>query len=319
VKKVLFIGWWQGKNEGDNYLRLCMDRFFSAKYEVVFTITEFPINEQTLSYLNSFYAVAVGPGGLFTKYIFKPFNTFNEWMNHLKVPLFFIGVSVENEYLYDKVVRTSIIDKSERFIVRDELSQKECSNKKVEILPDISFLYPRKINRFASSFSKIALNFRNGNGSEKFESFFKYIKKSYDIAPVPLSFHSLYDDRIAMKSLYKNIFMRWLDRKFEIQKLASANLAIGMRLHFLIFAIQNGIPLLFINYNQKVGALFNEIEKKSGESFSSYEITDLNDYEKIDDMISLLNDKTLEISNVFENYTNESQLILEKELCNVFK
>jgi len=253
--KLGFMGWWKGKNEGDNYIKYCLKRSFSD-YNVTFLSTCLP-TWTNLRKINKLDFLIIGGGGLFIERPPPPFNTYLDWKHKLKVPFGFLGIGVQEINPKLSPTYQALCDDSIFFSVRDEdshdLLRPFSSN--ILVAPDLTFLYPRTLP--IGIRDKIGVNLRVWNFDEKRSYDNKEWCKAINDLPntkktIPLSFLKNIDDREAMKNINGE-----KNKKFDMMLYSDVHIMIGMRYHSIIFAVQNFIPSIGISYTPKVRRLFS--------------------------------------------------------------
>lgn len=250
MKKIGIIGWWQGKNEGDNYIKYCFQKYFQDTFDISFISTRFLNLRWYIRKLNKFDFIIVGGGGLFTRSPPPPFNTYTSWKRKLKTPFGFLGIGVQEinkiyEKEYEEILKDSVF-----FSVRDIESKNLLKKFSLEIAvaPDITFLYPRTIP--LKNQTKIGVNLRVWDFDNKW---YEVINKlPYSKKTIPLSFLKNIDDREVMKNIQGE-----KNQEFNISLYDDIYIMIGMRYHSIIFAVQNFIPSIGIEYTPKVRRLFS--------------------------------------------------------------
>lgn len=312
-KKIGLIGWWGGKNEGDQYILQNLKKMFGDSFELHPMETPFNINSISLKSLNNIDFIIVGGGGLFTTTPPRPFDTFDKWKDQLNTPLGVISVGVQEiAPEYEDVIR-QIVKKSKFFYVRDKGSFDlvKIFSPKVCKMPDLTFLYPRKVIRKKTA-NAIGVNLRIWNFDEK---------RTYDNTAwcdainalqgeketVPLSFMDGLKDIDAMKNIKGKH-----NATFNIQIYENLKVMIGMRLHSLIFAIQNAIPVIGIAYTPKVRRLFQEAGL---EEFC----LGTEEYGRLSELYNELIKRYDEVSEQLEKYTMAAKDAVSSEIENIKK
>lgn len=253
--RVCLLGWWEGKNEGDLYMLEVLKKAFDGAFETSPRRIPFKFTWLKRIYLNSFDFMIVGGGGLFIKAPPKPFDTYDRWGDSVKPGLSFFGVSIEGlDPEYESVTRR-LIEKSRFFIVRDTRSFELLRrlSPKVELAPDITFLYPRRVRRNINP-DLIGVNLRKTGTCDS--SLWARAINSLEGRKVLIPMSELEDCRDAdeMAGIKGELLPR-----FDISVYSGIRLVISMRLHALIFAVQNAIPVIGIAYAPKVRNLFYDL------------------------------------------------------------
>jgi len=259
-KKIGIVGWWDGKNEGDNYIKHCLTKKLGDEYRLEFIGTPFSPNKWNLWKINQLDFLIIGGGGLFTKSPPYPFSSFNHWGKHLKTDFGFLGVGIREVSQEYKPLIEELASKSKFFVVRDKESLELIRPFSPEALqaPDLTFLYPRKIQRNAKE-EEIGVNLRiwNFEGEKQLDT--EKWSQAINSLPgnkrtVPLSFKKGLDDRQAMELVQGS-----KSKVFDMDLYRGIGCMIGTRLHSLVFAAQNAIPVIGIAYTPKISRFFSEL------------------------------------------------------------
>lgn len=301
-KRIGIAGWWGGQNIGDEYIKYSLKKVLEKHFRVDFIEVPFDPTLWNLWKINNLDFLIIGGGGLFTKTPPHPFDIFDKWGHRLKIPFGFLGVGVQeirNEY---KSMIGDLVKKSAFFVVRDtgsfDLINSVVSSSKVVKAPDLTFLYPyRTQNNIARD--KIGVNLRVWNfDKERTYDNYKWcqainrlegIKKT-----VPLSFKERLDDREAMESLQG---IKTTD--FNISLYEDINIMIGMRLHSLMFSVQNSIPVIGIAYTPKVERFFSELNLREF-------CLNVSEWSRLNETIQAVSKRHKEISKKLQQYTLDS-------------
>lgn len=310
-KKIGLAGWWGGSNEGDLYILKTLERAFGKAFNLVIIDIPFRGDPQTIDYLNKLDFLIIGGGGLFTVNFPSPFETYNEWGESLKTPFGFLGVGIQevNERLSG--IFACILARSTFFSVRDTGSQ-EISKKfsdKVDKIFDLTFLYPRKIKTSVKDHA-MGVNLRVWN----FDNYRTYDNSAWCHAindlkqvkiKIPLSFLHDIDDRIAMENIVAGY-----SRTFNMRLYKKTGIMLGMRLHSLIFAVQNNIPPIGISYAPKIQRFFDDINLQEF-------CLNINEFDKLRDLVERTNDNKKRIKTVLDEYNDHASQAVAKYIGNV--
>lgn len=258
--KIGLLGWWGGRNEGDDYILSVLQQAFNKDFRVV--PIEVPFELNALDSLNQLDFLIIGGGGLFTVTPPYPFDTFDIWRTKLRTPFGFFGVGVQEVLPHYRRVFSQIVESSSFFIVRDQGSfdvvMPYCND--VIKAPDLTFLAPRRLDcERKREPSVIGVNLRIWN----FDTARTYDNAAWcdainalpgDKETIPFSFLSGLEDTDAMRNIHgkRNV-------EFSLSHYSRVEVMIGMRLHSLIFAAQNKIPIIGISYAPKVRRFFEEL------------------------------------------------------------
>ena len=226
----------------------------------------------------------------------------------MKIPFGFLGIGVQEINDKYKSIIKDLVARSAFFVVRDtgsfNLMSSLLSSSKIIKAPDLTFLYPYQTQSNVAK-DKIGVNLRVWNfDKERTYDNYKWcqainrlegIKKT-----VPLSFKENLDDREALGGIQgiKNSF-------FNISLYEDINIMIGMRLHSLIFAVQNSIPVIGIAYTPKVERFFAELNLKEF-------CLKINDYSRLNDAFQEVSKRHKEISKKLQQYTFDSNIDIVK-------
>lgn len=311
AKKIGLIGWWGGKNEGDRYILEVLKRYFGGKFNLYLKKIPFNMNLLSLRWFNKLDFVLIGGGGLFTGRPPRPFSSFDRWCSRIKTPIGFLGIGVEEvtpEYIH---VFKEILNKSAFFIVRDSGSYDLIRNYSDNILkaPDLSFLYPRQLT-YEEKPTAVGINLRIWNFDKKRtydnEAWSRAIKSlPGEKETIPLSFLSDLEDTQAMKHIDGK-----QNTEFNINIYRKVKVMIGMRLHSLIFAAHNSIPIIGISYAPKVRRFFQEVGL---DEFC----LNLDEYGRLKEVFVLVMRRHEEISKTLADYTKISRAALEDRMVKV--
>jgi len=291
--KIGLLGWWAGKNEGDNYMLQCLKCAFSD-FQLYPQRIPFKSNLKKLL-LNRLDFVMVGGGGLFIQRPPKPFNSFHRWGWFLKPKLSFFGVSIEGLSPEYEAVTRQLIEKSRFFIVRDtrsfELLRK--LSPKVELAPDITFLYPRRVRRDPSP-QFIGVNLRKTDTCDAslWADSINSLKGRKVL--IPLSNHENCQDTDAMSGVEGDHLPC-----FDISAYGRLEFMVAMRLHSIIFAVQNAIPVIGIAYAPKVRNFFSDL------GLSEF-CLEPDEYHRLPETFRKLCSKRDEIALRLQRYTEEA-------------
>jgi polysaccharide pyruvyl transferase WcaK-like protein len=258
--KIGLIGWWRGRNAGDEIILQVLRDAFGKGFDIFPISTSFRIDADVIHRLNTLDFLIVGGGGLFTHTPPEPFDTFEIWEERLTVPFGFLGVGVQEiNPGYAETIR-QIVERSVFFVVRDigsfELVRRFSPN--VRKAPDLTFLRPLDAVRTRNA-GLLGVNLRVWNFDEK---------RTYDNAAwcrainsinmgketIPFSSLNALKDADAMRCIEGR-----KNRTFNESQYEKIKVMVGMRLHSLIFAVQKGIPVIGISYAPKVRRFFQEI------------------------------------------------------------
>ncbi|UCC94469.1 MAG: polysaccharide pyruvyl transferase family protein [Candidatus Omnitrophota bacterium] len=309
-KKIGFIGWWAGRNIGDEYIQFCLRKAFGDEFKIKFIETSFEPNFWNLRNINSLDFLIIGGGGLFTKSPFFPFSHFNDWGHRLKVSFGFLGVGVQEISDKYKSVMRQLIERSAFFVVRDtgsfNLVNSLSPSSKILKAPDLTFLYPYQVQRKTAQ-DKIGVNLRvwnfdqertydNGQWSQAINRLNKAKK------PIPLSFKKGLDDRDALRGIEGT-----KNDTFCIGLYEDVAVMVGMRLHSLIFAAQNSIPVIGIAYTPKIPRFFSDLNLPEF-------CLKVSEYSRLESVFSEALERSREIGSILAHYTRNAEQLLKARI-----
>jgi polysaccharide pyruvyl transferase WcaK-like protein len=307
-KKIGLIGWWGGMNEGDRFILETLERAFGKNFITCPIETPFEINQKTVEQLNRLDFIVVGGGGLFTLSPPMPFDTYPDWKSQIKTPFGFLGVGVQEiNPKFESTVK-EIVEDSNFFLVRDSgsLGQVQRFSSKVKQIPDLTFLYPRKIVRNADA-TKIGVNLRIWN----FDEHRTYDNEAWCDAinalpggkvTIPLSFLDGVKDADAMVHVDG-----MQNTAFDLDNYESIRIMVGMRLHSLIFAAQNGIPIIGVAYTPKVRRFFKDVGL---EEFC----LDVGEFWRLNELYCEASKREKEISEKLLKYTEAANKVVANDV-----
>ncbi len=313
LKKIGIAGWWGGRNIGDDYIKYSLKKILNDNFKIKFIHVPFNPNFWNLWKINQLDFLIIGGGGLFTKAPPHPFSTFNSWGRRLKIPFGFLGVGVQEiSDKYNSVIE-ELIERSIFFVVRDtgsfNLINSVLSSSKIIKAPDLTFLYPYQTLRNAVR-DKIGVNLRVWNfDKERTYDNYRWCQAINRLEgykkTIPLSFKGSLDDRDALKNIHgiKNSI-------FNINLYEDIKIMIGMRLHSLIFAVQNFIPVIGIAYTPKVERFFSELNLKEF-------CLKIDEFVRLNDTFQEASKRHKEISKKLKQYTFNSNIIIANCMENI--
>ena len=259
-RRIALVGWWGWGNEGDRYIREVVGKALGDAFDLHPMETDFTMDDAALGRLNSFDALLIGGGGLFTTAPPKPFDSYREWRDRLKVPFGFIGVGVQEIPPGHEETIRAIVGSSFAFIVRDRGSYDLVRpfSPHVDRGADLAFLYPRVVPRGPDP-SVVGVNLRVWDYGERRTYDNKAWCDAINALPgkketVPLSFAPGLCDVDAMRGIRGRH-----NERFTMDIYRNLGILVGMRLHSLVFAVQNGIPVVGIAYVPKVRRFLAEL------------------------------------------------------------
>ena len=228
---------------------------FLHEHRVVPIPVGFSPTRSAIERLNVFDFLILGGGGLYNLAPPAPFESFDQWQNHLTTPIGVLGLGVEQlEPIYLPATH-ALINKAEFFIVRDEESKRVLNHDKVEITPDLTFFRPlHAINKNSSTNVVCGVNLRFIN-QEAGEWARAIQQLPCEKRALPFSSHPYFDDPEALSE-----FTQTPAIDLSLETYSQLDLMIGAAFHSIVFAIQSGLPTIAINYHSKVSRLMKELE-----------------------------------------------------------
>lgn len=287
--KIGIIGYYGFNNLGDELNLYCMMENLRKQFKepefIVFSdcrVIEgevnyrivgrnyFPANSATKDVLNSCDLLIIGGGGLI--YLGEYWFPFMD--EGIRVPYIIYRVGIDDRKIDQQAVNSyrRLFLQAEEATVRDTYSANLCRKylrEDVRIVPEAIWNHPYKGRKDPAKGSiKVGINLRSF--SERIFPYFKEFFASlairgYDLYFIPCQ---------VMKSnpnLNDNKFHRLAAPPGAIiipdgtsiadrcHLLSQMDLCIGMRLHFSLLALRERIPVLALNYNNKVKGLMDEI------------------------------------------------------------
>ena len=312
-KKIGIAGWWGGRNIGDDYIKYCLAKVFKKKFKIKFIEIPFEPHFWNLWNINRLDFLIIGGGGLFTKSPPYPLGTFASWGNSLKIPIGFLGVGVQEISDRYKSIIGELVERSAFFVVRDtgsfDLMNSFLSSPKIIKAPDLTFLYPYQTQRNMAK-DKIGVNLRVWDFDKERtydnDKWCQAINKlEGNKKTIPLSFKENLDDRVALSDI-KGI----QNSNFNINFYEDINIMIGMRLHSLIFAVQNSIPVIGIAYTPKVERFFTELNLKEF-------CLKVDQFIRLNDTFQEVLRRHKEISKKLQQYTLNANIVIAKCVENI--
>jgi len=212
-----------------------------------------------------------------------------------KIMLYSNGIGPLNKR-NNRIFTRKVLNKADVITLRDEASRLELNavgvtKPKIELTADPAFLLRRSGNRTALSEYKLSDNgyfivsVRNWkNLSADFTGVIAgicdYIADNYNITPVFLPMQRSADSGISREaaSKMKNksvIIERYMSIDETLELVYSAKLCLGMRLHTLIYAASQGVPIIGLVYDPKINGFMDYIGQKMYTDASGVKFEDL--------------------------------------------
>ena len=270
--KIGLIGWYNHYNYGDDRILYCLKKFFSG---CNFLITNswqdarLKINE-----LNNCDYILIGGGGFILRDCWRHIDV----VLNFKKPFGLVGIGVEAKHKSMEQFLKAIKEKAEFILVRDSESKRKLEDHyKVIVGPDLTFLFPFDIvpeikedicgvnlrdwyywkSEFFGTFYSVMKRIDNRFPIiKKIYPFVKWdpekaveiIQKNFKhILALPLSFSKDYvSDVDILKQHFGNV-----PSQIDLSIYDKIRYLVGMRLHFLIFSMQFGVPFISLSYQPK--------------------------------------------------------------------
>lgn len=251
------IGWWSYENQGDLAMLSAL-RQGLAPHRVVAIDTGFSAHPDTIQRLNRLDHLLLGGGTLIPGKPVKPFNTFDQWAEHLEVPLGVVGLGVDPFPERHWPAVEALLDRAEFFDVRDRASRTLLRNHpRVQVTPDLTFAYPLPAREHWSGDSPAApvcgVNLRG--------------TASFDPAPwmevlarLPVQLRGV--PFITFDEFHEGALLRELDpdtpRSFDADLYRQLDLMIATAFHAVLFSVQAAVPVIAIEYAPKVRSFMED-------------------------------------------------------------
>lgn len=326
--KIALIGWYGKKNAGDEALKCVIEDFFS-EFEVHIFGIQF-MDEELLRKFQEMDFIILGGGGVFNFGPPAPFNNVIEWFDKIKAQVLILGVGVTCP-IYGPNEQNNVkylLEHSAEVSVRDQISKFELERllpeKHIDIIPDLGILlksHPFEFEKGNGIYVGVCLRqkwWRNVESDARMIA--ETLDKAYENSGLKFVFipfstrEGIEDDRIINKMIISYLKHDcYINIKNELSPeeikylLSKMDLVVGMRLHYLILAASEGVPVIGINYFTKIRRFMESIGQ---ENF----IIELNEiqtdhlYNKINDVIR---DKHEISRNIDENITEMKKELLD--------
>lgn len=293
--KIGIIGYYGYDNYGDDRMLYSIKRFF--QFADFLVIGGWDDALRNLEAINRCDYVLFGGGGI----ILRDTYGYADLIDLIKVPMSFIGISVEANHDKMRGFFDIILSKSDVVIVRDAQSKSAFNNhEKVIVGPDLTFLYPLEIADeekdevcglslrdwyywkadLYSDYWKIMSNLDNKYAwLKKIYPFKKWspdsvvdiVEKEFsNIIPIPFDFNKgKKNDYTLMRQYFADVPNQFIEENYM-----RIRYIVGMRFHSLVFAVQSGIPFVSLTYQPKNESFCTDI----GLEYLSQDIYDLHSF-----------------------------------------
>ncbi len=251
------LGWWSNGNQGDFAILESLKRAL-APHRVVAIDLPFAINRDKVERLNLLDFLILGGGGLFQEAPPPPFDTFDLWGRSLRTPLGVAGVGFDAvEAKWRKAVE-ALVDQARFFYVRDEASREIVGHAKVQVAPDLSFLYPLFEGAVAPLPPRnpplCGVNLRAVPGLDLGRWLEALRALPARLRGIPLSTYATWQEAAILRQLDENCAPTFTPALYD-----GLDLMVGTAFHSIVFAIQAGVPVLAIAYAPKVRRFMAEV------------------------------------------------------------
>jgi len=248
------LGYYGYGNAGDEIIFDTL-RHFLEPHRLFPIQIPFRYSEESIERLNNFDFLILGGGGLFQKAPLSPFDSFDRWMSRLKVPIGVLGLGVERLDPQFEAATHQLCERATFFVVRDEESQRLVGHPKVQVAPDLTFYRPRRaeIGQRAVDGILCGVNLRpiHAGVSDWMDAVQALPCRK---RAVLLSTHPAMGERETLLVIDPEC-----PDHFSVDAYADLDLMVVTAFHAAVFAIQNGVPVIAINYNPKVRRLMEAV------------------------------------------------------------
>jgi len=294
------IGWWHHDNQGDLAILESMTQALAPHCVISIDSSCYYINEDVLQRLNQLDFLILGGGGLFQSIPSRPFDTFDLWGSQLQTPIGVAGLGIDVVQPQYRPAVLALVDQARFFYVRDRTSQRVVGHPKVQVAPDLSFLYPlaRTTNtRALSEHSPVCgVNLRKVPGL-KFDRWIETLRQlPLRLRGIPFSTFDFFREVQILRQLDGACAAAFDPALYE-----GLALMIGTAFHSVIFAIQAAVPVIAIAYAPKVRRLMKDI------GLECY-ILEPNEWHRLPELV----ERALDEHSQLVDYLQETTLVLTK-------
>lgn len=266
-KRIFISAWVDGNNYGDTYLANAVKSFINQQYGKAYKIKQISLDLSN-NHISKNDVVIMAGGGLWGPSGTEKLSDdlYTNFMNtKAKLMIFNLGIESFNEKYVEQL--NDIINKSSFISFRDIKSYsiaKECSPcNKVLLGMDSTYLFPLIINTNPKdNFICTNLcgpetenNIRNWDNNIIIDNLLKLKDYGFSLKSVVFS-----HDKHANDFDYCSKIDADCENIFSFAAYEKCELFIGMRFHSILIALQNNIPVIAINYSDKVKRIMSEYD-----------------------------------------------------------
>lgn len=317
-KRIFISAWIDGNNYGDTYLANAVYSFINKKYGNTHKIKQISLNIENNDISKNDVVIIAGGG------LWGPSGTeklsddlYAAFMNtKAKLMIFNLGIESFNTKYVEQL--NDIINKSSFISFRDIKSYsiaKQCiQSHKIILGMDSTYLCPLIVNRNPiNNFICINLcgpetenNIKSWNNDAIIDNFLKLKDYGLQLKSVVFS-----HDKLSNDFDYCYRIDNHCENIFSSAPYEECELFIGMRFHSILIALQNNIPVIAINYSDKVKRIMSEYDLDylcvNPEEFYNFDyMFDKVKYvqENKNSIINKIKEKNILFYNKVENFNN---------------
>jgi len=265
-KRIFVATWREGKNFGDDYLALTLTKYLKKTFPGTEIVqTDLHLNNHVLTRRDT---LIIGGGGLWGSSGTGSLESrlYSAWMNTpSKLIIANIGIESFNSSSLGQL--TKLCNKAELFSLRDETSlltvKEALGESKAFWGVDNSYLDPIQIKREPlKGFIGVNLcgpeqeNYRKNYSMQLIiETISKLAKLGYEIRALVMTYDGPLTDYKYCRQIDPNCSSR-----FSAAPYRTCEIFIGMHFHSIVMALQNSVPVIAINYSDKVKRIMQEYD-----------------------------------------------------------